>query len=136
MTKQQEQDNIDFLIQQLRTSQDNAVLKKSAERLGLLGAANADTINALIHLVRTTPDEPTRWVGIQSLGKIGIDNNDAIQTLIELLSTARIPTHRIIAQNLAKIAVGNQRSLSCRFSIHISIMSWLLLAYQSTSSVE
>ncbi|MEH1937935.1 MAG: hypothetical protein V7L14_30355 [Nostoc sp.] len=61
MSNQQEQDNINFLIKQLYTSQDNSVLKQVAERLGFLGAGNADVINALIDLVCTTQDEPTRW---------------------------------------------------------------------------
>ncbi|MEH2213867.1 HEAT repeat domain-containing protein [Nostoc sp.] len=112
MSNQQEQDNINFLIKQLHTSQDNSVLKQVAERLGFLGAANADVINALIDLVCTTQDEPTRWVGIQSLGKIGTDNNDVIQTLIKQLSTVQPPTRRVIAQNLAKIAVCNEQAIT------------------------
>ncbi|MFN6517614.1 MAG: HEAT repeat domain-containing protein [Nostoc sp. CreGUA01] len=117
MSNQQEQYNIDFLVQQLRTSQDNAVLKQTAKHLGFLGANNPDVIAALINIVRTTIDEPTRWTVIQSLGEIGTDNNDVIQTLIEQLNTARIPSRRIAAQNLAKIAVGNQYAITNLISL-------------------
>lgn len=108
----QEQHNIPFLVQQLRTEHDNAVLKQTAGLLGLLGAGNSDAINALIYLIRTTPDEPTRWVGIQNLGQIGTGNNDVIQTLIEQLSIAREPTRKIAAKNLVKIAVGNRQAIT------------------------
>lgn len=108
----QEPENIPFLVQQLRTSEDNAILKQTAKLLGAIRAGNSDAINALIHLVCTTSDEPTRWVGIQSLAEIGTGNNDVIQTLIEQLSIVRVPTRRIIAQSLVKIAVGNRQAIT------------------------
>lgn len=85
--------------------------------MGFIGANNPDVIAGLIHVVRTTIDEPTRWAVIQSLSEIGTDNNDVIQTLIEQLNTARIPTRRIAAQNLAKIAVGNQYAITSLISL-------------------
>ena len=40
-----------------------------------------------------------------------------MQALIEQLNTARIPTRRIAAQNLAKIAVGNQYAITSLISL-------------------
>ncbi|MEG3929501.1 MULTISPECIES: hypothetical protein [unclassified Microcoleus] len=41
----QEQQNIPFLVQQLRTDHDNAVLKQTAKLLGAVGAGNSDMGN-------------------------------------------------------------------------------------------
>lgn len=47
-----EQDDINFLIQQLRTSNDKLVVKKAAERLGETGACNENLVETLIYFVR------------------------------------------------------------------------------------
>ncbi len=49
MSNQQEQYNIAFIVQQLCTSQDNAILKQTAKHLGFIGGlAHLHTESVLV----------------------------------------------------------------------------------------
>ena len=95
MKKQPNPNKITSLTSQLRTSQDNAMLRQAAERLGDVGAGNAEAQRALIQLLQNNQDEINRWSAIKSLGKISTGNSEVIQVLIEQLCIARIPSRRI-----------------------------------------
>lgn len=120
---QQEQNQINYLIQQLFTSNDKLIIKKAVETLGNTGADNADVLEALIHLVSSTNDEPTRWIVIQTLGKIGSKNDAVLKFLIELLSNARIPTNRIIAQALLKFTFNIEYLITTLSNLAINTLN-------------
>lgn len=121
---EQEQNQINFLIQQLFTSNNKLIIKKAVETLGNTGADNADVVEALIHLVSSTNDEPTRWVGIQTLGKIASENDAVLKFLIELLSNARIPTNRIIAQALLKFTFNIEYLITTLSNLAINTLNY------------
>jgi len=73
---------------------------------------NTDAIAALTDLIRPPVDELVCWQGIRSLGKIGKGNPDAIAVLLEALETARLPSRRLAAQSLVKIASGNAETIT------------------------
>ena len=112
MKKQPNPNNITSLISQLSTSQDNATLRQAAERLGDVGAGNAEAQRALVQLLQNNQDEINRWSAIKSLGKISTGNSEVIQVLIEQLCIARIPSRRLAAESLGKIAMGNAEAIA------------------------
>lgn len=100
------------LAAQLQTDRDPAALRQAAQQLGEIGESNSDAIAALTALVRPPVDELVCWQGIRSLGKIGTGNSEAIAVLLEALETARLPSRRLAAQSLVKIASDNAETIT------------------------
>ncbi len=99
---------IDALVQLLRTSNNESILRRAIQSLGKIGAGNPVAIDALVQLLRTSKDESSLLQATESLEKIDPGNPVAIEALVQLLRTSNNESIlRQAAESLGKIDPGN-----------------------------
>ncbi|WP_414527875.1 DUF1822 family protein [Nodularia chucula] len=69
-----QQKNIQALIKQLSSENDENQRQSAAKHLGEIAVGNSDAIQALVNLLRSTSDDETLWIAVESLQKIDPEN--------------------------------------------------------------